>query len=79
MPIPSQVTRAVAIVRLGKEKDRENLTERKEREKQGKREKQGEREAMGGGYSLGCVNFKSRSQSILEIKRVIEALDFESH
>ncbi|WP_375673917.1 hypothetical protein [Bartonella sp. AA18HLJMS] len=30
MPIPSQVPRAVAIVRLGKDKDRANLTERKE-------------------------------------------------
>ncbi|WP_375621486.1 hypothetical protein [Bartonella sp. AA97HXZ] len=30
MPIPSQVPRVVAIVRLGKDKDRANLTERKE-------------------------------------------------
>ncbi|WP_375615921.1 MULTISPECIES: hypothetical protein [unclassified Bartonella] len=27
---------------------------------------------------MGAVNFKSRSQGILEIKRVIEAIDFEA-
>ncbi|WP_375631874.1 hypothetical protein [Bartonella sp. AA74HLJMH] len=38
-----------------------------------------ERGGKGWGDILwGAVNFKSRSQSILEIKRVIEALDFEA-
>ncbi|WP_375615920.1 MULTISPECIES: hypothetical protein [unclassified Bartonella] len=39
MPIPSQVPRAVATVRLGKVEDRANLTERKEGERQGKKGK----------------------------------------
>ncbi|WP_375692913.1 hypothetical protein [Bartonella sp. AP213QHHD] len=67
MPIPSQVPRAVATVRLGKEKDRANLTEMKEGGRQGV-----------GDILWGAVNFKSHSQSILEIKCVIEALDFEA-
>ncbi|WP_375705082.1 hypothetical protein [Bartonella sp. AA86SXKL] len=67
MSIPSQVLRAVAIVRLGKEKDRANLTERKEGGGKG-----------WGDILWGAVNFKSHSQSILEIKCVIESIDFEA-
>ncbi|WP_375633332.1 MULTISPECIES: hypothetical protein [unclassified Bartonella] len=55
MSIPSQVLRAVATVRLGKEKDRANLTERKEG---------GGKERGGKGWGdilWGAVNFKSRS------------------
>ncbi|WP_375655248.1 hypothetical protein [Bartonella sp. AA83SXKL] len=67
MPIPSQVPRAVATVRLGKEKDRANLTEMKEGGGKG-----------WGDILWGAVNFKSHSQSILEIKCVIESIDFEA-
>ncbi|WP_375617966.1 MULTISPECIES: hypothetical protein [unclassified Bartonella] len=54
-------------MRLGKEKDRANLTERKE----GKANRRGT-------ILWGAVNFKSHSQSILEIKHVIESIDFEA-
>ncbi|WP_375611653.1 hypothetical protein [Bartonella sp. AA9NXGY] len=53
MPIPSQVLRAVATVRLGKEKDRANLTEMKER---GGKERGGKE--RGGGIFFGGGQFQ---------------------
>ncbi|WP_375675222.1 hypothetical protein [Bartonella sp. AP9QHHD] len=62
MPIPSQVLRAVATVRLGKEKDRGQILQKGKRGEARKGEaRKGEARKGVGGYSLGAVNFKSRS------------------
>ncbi|WP_375682678.1 MULTISPECIES: hypothetical protein [unclassified Bartonella] len=62
MPIPSQVLRAVATVRLGKEKDRGQILQKGKRGEARKGEaRKGEGGKGWGDILWGAVNFKSRS------------------
>ncbi len=70
MPIPSQVPRAVATVRLGKVEDRANLTERKEGEARKKGEANG-RGAILWGVSISKAAHKAFWRLSVSLKPLI--------